>query len=543
MPDDQNQPTNALAARSVHANRSGPLRIDGANDLREFASQNAGCEDLPPGFRWRQNKAGIEFLAREEKVGSDGEVEEVWDWLCSPVGFMATTLNTGSKDWGLWLEIKTRNGIWHKVAIPKTEIVTSSEDIFRRLAYHGLEFNISPRCKNKLKELLTRVQPRSYALCVPKIGFQDGVFVLPNETIGDTKGRAIVFQPAKPIEHYYRQSGSLKGWQDGVAKLARGNNRLMFAISAAFAPPLLELLNMEGGGIHFQGSSTAGKTTILRAAGTVWGGGGQYGYIRTWRATDNALEAVAAAHNNAFLALDDLAEIDPKALSKAAYALANGHQKERLGKNIELREGASWRLLFLSAGEIGMADKLSEERLIPTYGQTVRLVEIKVDAGRGLGAFQALHGFEGPKQFAEALTAAGLKHYGHAAPAFLKHITGDLDGVVEGAKTFIARFVDHACDKDADGRVRRVCSRFALVAAAGEPPSQPALFLGRKAKCRKSAGRCSRNGRARTEQQSRSRFKMASRSSRPSSNSTEPPASQTGKRRAHQRSSARGFAA
>jgi putative DNA primase/helicase len=232
----------------------------------------------------------------------------------------------GQQGLGLWLEIKTRNGIWHKVAIPKTEIVTSSEDIFRRLAYHGLEFNISPRGKNKLKELLTRVQPRSYALCVPKIGFQDGVFVLPNETIGDTKGRAIVFQPAKPIEHYYRQSGSLKGWQDGVAKLARGNNRLMFAISAAFAPPLLELLNMEGGGIHFQGSSTAGKTTILRAAGTVWGGGGQYGNIRTWRATDNALEAVAAAHNNAFLALDDLAEIDPKALSKAAYALANGHQ-------------------------------------------------------------------------------------------------------------------------------------------------------------------------------------------------------------------------
>ena len=197
----------------------------------------------------------------------------------------------------------------------------------------------------------------------------------------------------------------------------------MFAISAAFAAPLLEPLGMEGGGIHLRGGSTAGKTTILRAAGTVWGGGGQYGYIRTWRATDNALEAVAALHNNAFLALDDLAEIEPKALSRAAYALANGHQKERMGKNIELREGVTWRLLFMSAGEIGMAEKLSEDRLIQTCGQTVRLVELKADAGLGLGAFQALHGFEGPKQFAEAITAAGLTHYGHAAPAFLKHIT------------------------------------------------------------------------------------------------------------------------
>jgi putative DNA primase/helicase len=445
------------------------LKSDGLDAVRESLAQSEPWEDLPPGFRWREGGGGIEFLAREEKVRNDGTVEdEVWEWLCAPVEFMATTLNPDSKDWGLWLKIKTRNGIWHKAAIPKTELVTSSEDIFKHLAYQGLEFNISPRGKNKLKELLTRIRPRSYALCVPKIGFHDGVFILPNQAIGDTKGRTVVFQPTKPIEHYYRQSGSLKGWQEGVAKLARGNDRLMFAISTAFAAPLLEPVGMEGGGVHLRGSSTAGKTTILRAAGTVWGGGGQYGYIRTWRATDNALEAVAAAHNNSFLALDEIAEIEPKALFRAAYALANGRQKERMGKSIDLRSGTTWRLLFMSTGEIGMADKLSEDRMRATGGQTVRLVEIPIDAGEGRGAFRTLHGFEGPKQFAEALTAAGLKHYGHAAPAFLKHITEDLSAIVEGTKAFLARFVDQTCDKDADGQVRRVCSRFALIAAAGE---------------------------------------------------------------------------
>ena len=445
------------------------LKNDGLDAVRERLAQSEPWEDLPPGFRWREGGGGIEFLAREEKVRNDGTVEdEVWEWLCAPVEFMATTLNPDSKDWGLWLKIKTRNGIWHKAAIPKTELVTSSEDIFKHLAYQGLEFNISPRGKTKLKELLTRIRPRSYALCVPKIGFHDGVFILPNQAIGDTKGRTVVFQPTKPIEHYYRQSGTMKGWQDGVAKLARGNDRLMFAISAAFAPPLLEPLGMEGGGIHLRGGSTAGKTTILRAAGTVWGGGGQYGYIRTWRATDNALEAVAAAHNNAFLALDEIAEIESKALFRAAYALANGRQKERMGKSIDLRAGTTWRLLFMSTGEIGMAEKLSEDRMRATGGQTVRLVEIPADAGGGLGAFQAFHGFEGPKQFAEALTAAGLKHYGHAAPAFLKHITQDLGAIVEGTKAFLARFADQTCRKDADGQVRRVCSRFALIAAAGE---------------------------------------------------------------------------
>jgi putative DNA primase/helicase len=161
----------------------------------------------------------------------------------------------------------------------------------------------------------------------------------------------------------------------------------MFAIAAAFAPPLLELLGMEGGGIHFRGGSTAGKTTILRAASTVWGGGGQYGFVRTRRATDNALEAIAAIHNNAFLALDEIAEIEPKALFKAAYALANGRQKERMQKTADLRSASTWRLLFMSTGEIGLAEKLSEERMRTTGGQSVRLVEIDADAGQGMGMF------------------------------------------------------------------------------------------------------------------------------------------------------------
>ena len=442
------------------------LLSDGLDAVREALSQSEPWEDLPIGFRWQENGRGLEFLSRIVK-SEDGEEEE-WDWLCSEVKFLATTLNADSKDWGLYLEIKTRNAVWHKAAIPKTDLVTSSEDIFKHLAYHGLEFNITPRAKTKLRELLVRFRPKSYALCVPKVGFHDGVFVLPDETIGGSKGRSVVFQPHKPVEHFYRKGGSLKGWQDGVAAYARGNDRLMFAIAAALAPPLLEPIGMEGGGIHFRGGSTAGKTTILRAAGTVWGGGGQYGFMRTWRATDNALEAVAAMHNNAFLALDEIAEIEPKALFKAAYALANGRQKERMQKTSDLRSACTWRLLFMSTGEIGMAEKLSEDRMRTTGGQAVRLVEISADAGHGMGMFQALHGFKEPKQLAEALNAGAREHYGHAAPAFIRHLTSDLERLTEGAKAFIGRFVQQTCAKDADGQVARVAGRFGLIAAAGE---------------------------------------------------------------------------
>ncbi len=443
------------------------LLNDGIEAVRAALAQSKSVEDLPSGFRWQENGKGLEYLARVIK-GEDGEEEEEWDWLCSPVKFLATTLNPDSKDWGLYLRILTRNAVWHTAAIPKTELVTNAEDIFKHLAFLGLDFNISPRAKTKLRELLVRIKPQSYALCVPKVGFHDGVFVLPDETIGEERGRAVVFQPHKPIDHAYRRAGSLKGWQDGVAVRAIGNDRLLFAIATAFAPPLLELVGMEGGGIHFRGGSTAGKTTILRTAGTVWGGGGQYGFLRTWRATDNALEAVATNHNNALLPLDEIAEIEPKALFKAAYALANGRQKERMQKTSDLRSTATWRLLFMSTGEIGMAEKLAEDRIRATGGQSVRLVEINADAGCGMGMFQNLHGLAEPKAFAQALDAAGREHYGHAAPAFIRHLTASREKLTAMARVYIARFVTDVCSNKADGQVSRVAQRFGLIAAAGE---------------------------------------------------------------------------
>ncbi|HET6925259.1 MAG TPA: DUF927 domain-containing protein [Hyphomicrobiaceae bacterium] len=104
-----------------------------------------------------------------------------------------------------------------------------------------------------------------------------------------------------------------------------------------------------------------GKTTLIQVGGSVWGGGGLTGYIRSWRATDNGLESVAMAHCDTLLALDGLAEIEATAAGKAAYMLANGHAKQRMTRTAGVRPAPEWRLLFLSTGEIGLADKVGED--------------------------------------------------------------------------------------------------------------------------------------------------------------------------------------
>jgi putative DNA primase/helicase len=214
-----------------------------------------------------------------------------------------------------------------------------------------------------------------------------------------------------------------------------------------------------------------GKSTALFVAGSVWGSGGVRGYVRQWRATNNGLEAVCAAHCDTLLALDELSQIEPRAAGAAAYMLANGVGKTRMTKNASARPPAEWRLLFLSSGEIGLADKIAEDRFARrsiAAGQEVRVLEIPADAGAGHKLFESLHGFENGDLFARHLRHVTEEYYGAAARAWLAAIVDDIDTISTEVSEQRARFVERVCPQDANGQVRRAAARFGLIAAAGE---------------------------------------------------------------------------
>jgi putative DNA primase/helicase len=167
-----------------------------------------------------------------------------------------------------------------------------------------------------------------------------------------------------------------------------GNSRLVFAVACAFAGPLLRPAGMESGGFHIRRDSSSGKTTALRLAASVNGGPS---YMQRWRTTDNALEAIAAQHCDSLLILDELAQVEGKVAGECAYMLANEQSKARATRNGAPRARLSWRLLFLSAGELGLADHMAEGMKRTRTGQEVRMADIPADAGRGLGTFEHLH--------------------------------------------------------------------------------------------------------------------------------------------------------
>jgi putative DNA primase/helicase len=204
-----------------------------------------------------------------------------------------------------------------------------------------------------------------------------------SQRYGEQNDERHFMQMEHAFDHKYNVHGSLDDWRDNVAKLAEGNSRLVFAISTALAAALVGPCGVESGGFHYRGSSSIGKTTTLYVAGSVWGGGGHLGFNVSWRATSNGLEGVAVLHNGALLCLDEISQVSAKEAGDIAYMLANGSGKNRAGRNGSLRKPAQWRLLFLSTGEISLAEKIAEDLRgkRQTAGQEVRCVDIPADTG------------------------------------------------------------------------------------------------------------------------------------------------------------------
>jgi len=263
----------------------------------------------------------------------------------------------------------------------------------------------------------------------------------------------------------YDQAGSLDSWRNEVSRYCQGNSRLLLAVSAALAAPMLALIHAEGGGFHLRGYSSTGKTTALAVAASVWGPPER---TRRWRSTSNGLEGTAALHNDALLCLDELAELPAKDAGNVAYMLANGQGKARASRSGELRQPSRWRTLFLSTGEISLADHMSTAGDRARAGQEVRIIDLPADAGAGYGLFDTLHDQPGGEHLSRLLVDKAAHHHGTAARAFIHKLATEPDTLTHWADGTRRHFASTVVPADADGQVKRVADRFAIVAAAGE---------------------------------------------------------------------------
>jgi putative DNA primase/helicase len=302
------------------------------------------------------------------------------------------------------------------------------------------------------------------------VGWHGRAFVLPRETLqqapadGEEPPERIVYQTEGPSENPFRVRGTLAGWRDKVAALCVGNSRLTFAASCAFAGPLMRPAGLDSGGMNFVGKSSTGKTTVMRIPASVYGGPS---FLQRWRQTDNHLEAVAAQSCDTVLLLDELAQVDPKTAGECSYLLANETGKGRATRGGQARARLTWRLLFLSAGEIGLAAHMAEGGKRARAGQELRMVDIPAEVAPGT-IFETTHHFEGGAVFALHLAKACEANYGSAGRAFLVWLVDHVDELRDRTRDEVERLAGCWVPDASSGQVHRVGRRFALVATAGE---------------------------------------------------------------------------
>jgi uncharacterized protein (DUF927 family) len=423
---------------------------------------------LPPGFFMMAN--GLHFVPAPTSQNSEPQPI----FVTAPFEIIGEANDGAGGEWGLVLRWKDRDNVSHDRSVQKRLVHGTGNDIAAYLEDNGLTCGESAIAHELLKRFVRSVQTQVRLTCVDHPGWHrvDGghVFVIPGEpAIGPGGDRVMLQGDRIGNANSFTSAGTLKDWQDEVARYAIGNPLVAINILAQLAGPLLDVVDEPSGGIHLHGRSQTGKTSAQRCGASVWGRGNEQGRVRNWRATANGLEGIAAEACDTGLCLDEMGQIEARELAATTYMLANQIGKQRAGRDGSAKACKSWRLTIISSGEVSVEAKLSEGGQKIKAGQDVRLISIPTD---DIGILLNLHGKPCGGVLADHLRRASCSFYGTAGRAFVAKLVEQreekpetlAETIREARDDFIVRYLPEG----ADGQARSVCGRFGLFAAAGE---------------------------------------------------------------------------
>jgi putative DNA primase/helicase len=480
---------------------SDPVSVETGTESAEVTDDDADAQDAPPApvfppanerpryvvlddwakYKGKKQQPGVYWCTTKERP--DGDLDLIEDWVCTPLHVDAITFDEQQDNFGRLLRFKNTLGKWREWAMPMEMLAGKGDELRARLLNMGVEFH-PYHGRRELPIYLQGEHPKRRMHCATQTGWVGECFVLPDVVIGPTSA-GVIFQSAERITNEYTVKGTLAGWQSEIAARAVGNPLLLTALSASFAGPLMGRCIIEGGGVHFYGPSSCGKTTLVVAACSTWGGSG---YKRSWKGTANGQEGVAALFNDNLLALDEISEADPREVGAIVYQLGNGTGKQRAGRSGHARPVVRWRCVILSSGERTVATTMLEGGQRAKAGQSVRLLDVPV--ARRYGTWDTLHDLPTGERFSDAIKRAAETHHGHAGRAFLERLTRekqDFSLMLEAIKA-----MPLFAAEGEEGQDKRAAARFALIGMAGELATEYGITGWSKGEALKAAAECFR---------------------------------------------------
>ncbi len=406
----------------------------------------------------RKLRPGVYYCGMTKKGSGDNALVPFEEFVCGPLHVIAVTHDAQINNFGRLLRFRNSLGQWRDWAMPMELLRGSGEELRGELLAMGLELD-AHKAKTHLASYLQAVTPERVITCALQVGWHQESFVLPDRVYGP-RAAEVIFQTGERGRDEFTTRGTLEGWREEVSMLASGNPLLLFAISAGFAGPLLDMCNGESGGFHLYGDSSTGKTTALEAACSIWGGAS---FKRSWRSTANGMEGAATLFNDCLLAVDEISECEPRDVGHIIYALGNGKGKQRASRTGAARGVSRWRCVILSSGERTIATAMAEAGLRAKAGQSIRVMDIPVD--RAYGLFDDLKGFASGSILSETIKSRVQRQHGFVGRDFLERLThgkSNISDLFERLKA-LPEF-----SRNVSGQEKRAANRFALVALAGE---------------------------------------------------------------------------
>ncbi|WP_175908932.1 DUF927 domain-containing protein [Burkholderia sp. BCC1640] len=176
----------------------------------------------------------------------------VWKWqkdeqvpvmVSSRVDILRQLRDQESSGWSLELRLHKPDGVQQMIVVRRATL--SDSRVFREtfsdlgvIVYNWVEFN----------DYLAHAETRETHELVRSVGWSGTNYMRADRAFGQG-AESVALDPEAPACAAFGQQGTLEAWNEQIGQRCVGNTRLMLAVCAALAGPLLRLAGVDGGGL------------------------------------------------------------------------------------------------------------------------------------------------------------------------------------------------------------------------------------------------------------------------------------------------------
>lgn len=351
-----------------------------------------------------------------------GKRKNSYTRVSSPFGVVARLCYIDEDGvYGLRIAVQGFDRQRHIIDIPRSELVQgNSKQLLQALLAHGLI--PEPKQEEIVIQAIRGAAPENEILCVRRRGWfplpdEDGTlaFAAPCGTIVTSEADIEVELENGSRLGLAAVSGSLEEAQTsimtGLVAVQSKVPHLVLGVIIGLSGPILGLSGLPPCGVSYSGRTSTGKSTGQKMAAGCWGKPTPgHGLFQTFNATAGAAEALAEEGSGTCLILDELGLVDGEELGRLIYDISTGTGRNRLRPDASKSDARRWSCVMFFSGEIGIEQKVKQDRGKWAAGLTTRVIDIDVSATKTLSR----------EEFAAVEVI--LQHHGHLGPEFVRCI-------------------------------------------------------------------------------------------------------------------------